>query len=142
MFCSNCGKEITKKDKYCPNCGWDNALYNEIEESDFVEPELDKQETKTEEVKADSFQKNSVSKTLAILSIVFAFFSSLLGLGFGIYVVATEKNPEVKKLGIIGLVLSIVMMIVYFVVSYFLMMLIVAEYHHRIAEEQIALFLF
>lgn len=113
MYCSNCGREIGKKDKYCPNCGWENALYdpNDTKE-EVIEADLfEKQEEKKEEPKQENKSSKSINKVLGILSIVLGFFVSLLGLGFGIYVTAVEKDPEIRKLGIIGIVIFSVMAI-------------------------------
>ena len=73
---------------------------------------------------ADKIDLVSVSYVLGILSIVFAFFSPVAGLILGIIGLTQSKKhgiSKVKKLSIIGIVLSIIFIIIAAITLYYSM---------------------
>lgn len=71
---------------------------------------------------ADKIDIASVSYVLGILSIVFAFFSPVAGLIFGIIGLTQANRNKVaraRKLSLIGLVLSIIFLILSIIVLFY-----------------------
>ena len=97
-YCRNCGREVPKKAKSCPNCGWDfkSKLSHTI----------------------DGGYKTTNAIVFGVLSIVFGFFPGigiLLGVP-AIYLGVRDLEKKAVILGIIGIgtgVLSVVIWAIY-----------------------------
>ena len=123
MFCSNCGKEITGKDRFCPYCGCEN-FQNENSETNAATVEQ-------KEVAQTPVQEKRVDKTIGVLALVFAFVFPLVGLIISICGLAKYKDKENKALCMAGLIITVIDIIIYFVASIFLMGAIVAEVNNH-----------
>ncbi|MBQ9265600.1 MAG: zinc-ribbon domain-containing protein [Bacilli bacterium] len=123
MFCSNCGKEISNKDKYCPYCGCEISQ-NEKDGSESSD-------LQQKEVMQTPEQEKRVDKTVGVLSLVFAFVFPLVGLIISICGLVKYKDKENKSLCMAGLIISGIDIIVYFVISIFLMLAIVAQANYH-----------
>ena len=112
MYCQYCGNKVEEGSKYCPVCGSPLA-----EKSDA--PKEEKQDTtdfeKTyyaESASPRTGTKPGSARTMAIVSIVLAFFNPLIGLIVSIVAFNNAKRDDPDSLGLakIGIIVSIVIM--------------------------------
>lgn len=90
IICSKCGAEIAEDAVTCPSCGTETAYG------------VAKKEEKA--------AKNA--RMLGVLSIVAGALGGWLGIIIGIFCIKTDKTGKYKKLGIIGICLSVVWFVV------------------------------
>lgn len=118
MKCTCCGKELTRDDRYCTNCGQNNPGYVE---------RVNVESTQTNSYRPNNYNANNYcnynsnnntsngynnqpihtqtnyyikteSKAIGILALIFSILGGWLGLLFSIIGLCTYKEPENKTL--------------------------------------------
>jgi len=99
-YCRNCGREVPKDAKSCPNCGWD--MKSKLEHT------------------IDGGYKLSNAIVFGVLSIIFGFFPGigiLLGVP-GIYLGVRDLEKKAVVLGIIGICISVVSVVLWAIYAF------------------------
>ena len=114
MKCSCCGREITDKDRFCPNCGENNEAYVEVVETPKpLESQVINQSVANTSINSSTplyvYNQTRVvhvrreGKGLGICALVFSILGGWLGLVLSIIGLSTYQDPENRKLCKIGL---------------------------------------
>lgn len=129
-FCTQCGKEVSEDANFCDKCGnsFDSSVSNQ-QNSNQENSNFQPNQPKGPCVKCGSLtsynsnicdacgevnpHRPKESHTAAIvLGYIFSFLSPLIGIIFAIYLL-TRENEDVKKHGIIQLVIAIIIGIIF-----------------------------
>lgn len=103
-YCAYCGKELLDEALICSGCGCPTDLYH-------------KQNTQTQQTQVNQQPQTNVplsTNTFAVLSLIFAFLSPILGIIFGkigLNEIRKNKNQKGEDLAKAGLILSIIFLI-------------------------------
>ena len=98
MNCTMCGREITKRERFCGYCGENNQLYEEPSQSTMVEPTTTtyySQPTQTQYTKIDK-----LGFWLGFLSFVFPIA------GFVLYFTYKRDRPNAAKTALVVSLIS------------------------------------
>ena len=125
MKCSCCGKELTSKDRYCPNCGQNNPDYVKPIEEPKPEPEEQSAPKATYEApqRPNYAQPPHVvyvereSIAISVLSLVFGLLGGWLGLLFGIIGLCRYKEPGNRGRCIAGIACWAVWVVILLIVT-------------------------